>query len=177
MSNLKIIFAFSIGAALGSVVTWKLVETKYKQIAQEEIDSVKEVYSKRSKPVEEEKDTYAPSDEDLDKYAKILNKDYKKGGLETMEYSDKPYIIPPEEFGNDDDYEIISLVYYADEVLTDDINDVIYDWESTVGEDFPEHFGEYEEDSVFVKNDRLKCYYEILRDESDYPGPDSTVRA
>ena len=38
---------FATGAAIGSVVTWKIVKTKYEQIAQEEIDSVKEVYSKR----------------------------------------------------------------------------------------------------------------------------------
>lgn len=32
---------FAVGAAVGSAVTWKLVKTKYEQIAQEEIDSVK----------------------------------------------------------------------------------------------------------------------------------------
>ena len=38
-------FLFTAGAAIGSVVTWKLVKTKYEQIAQEEIDSVKEEYA------------------------------------------------------------------------------------------------------------------------------------
>lgn len=32
---------FGIGAAIGSVVTWKLVKTKYERIADEEIESVK----------------------------------------------------------------------------------------------------------------------------------------
>lgn len=27
-----------------------------------------------------------------------------------------------------------------------------------------EHFGEYEEDSVFMRNDAKRCDYEILRD-------------
>ena len=27
-----------------------------------------------------------------------------------------------------------------------------------------DHFGEYEDDSVFVRNDRYKCNYEILKD-------------
>ena len=40
------ILIFSVGAAIGSVITWKLVKTKYERIAQEEIDSVKDVYSK-----------------------------------------------------------------------------------------------------------------------------------
>lgn len=30
------------------------------------------------------------------------------------------------------------------------------------------HFGEYEDDSVFVRNDRLKTDYEILLDEENY---------
>ena len=37
-----------------------------------------------------------------------------------------------------------------------------------VVEDFADHFGEYEDDSVFVRNNRLKCDYEILRDEGEY---------
>ena len=38
------ILIFAAGAAVGSLATWKFVETKYKRIAQEEIDSVKEVF-------------------------------------------------------------------------------------------------------------------------------------
>ena len=38
---------FATGAVIGSVVTWKIIKTKYEQIAQEEIDSVKEVFSKK----------------------------------------------------------------------------------------------------------------------------------
>ena len=42
------IFTFIIGASIGSFVTWRLVKKKYEQIAQEEIDSVKEVFSRRN---------------------------------------------------------------------------------------------------------------------------------
>ena len=38
------VFLVTVGAAIGSAVTWKIVKTKYEQIAQEEIDSVKEEY-------------------------------------------------------------------------------------------------------------------------------------
>ena len=48
MSNKLIsIGAFVVGAAIGSVVTWKIVKTKYEQFAQEQIDSVKEVFARR----------------------------------------------------------------------------------------------------------------------------------
>ena len=81
---------------------------------------------------------------------------------------DEPYIIIPEEFGGIQEYEQISLIYYSDGILTDDMDDIIEDFDSTVGEDFASHFGEYEDDSVFVRNDRLKCDYEILRDYRTY---------
>ena len=37
-----------------------------------------------------------------------------------------------------------------------------------VGEESLNHFGEYEDDSVFVRSDRLKCDYEILLDQRNY---------
>ena len=190
-NTIKTIFVFSIGAAIGSFITWRFTKTMYKRIAQEEIDSVKEVYSKKSEKIEDDDvkdvknvedddrfsyENYRTSPEEIAKYDEILNKNgYKKGGSEETGNYGKPYYISPEELGEDDEYEVISLRYYADDVLTDEVDDVIYDWENTVGEDFSDHFGEYEEDSVFVKNDRLKCYYEILRDEDNYPGPSSKV--
>ena len=45
---------FTAGAAIGSVVTWTFIKKKYEQIAQEEIDSVKEEYSRLYKPNREE---------------------------------------------------------------------------------------------------------------------------
>ncbi|HZK46450.1 MAG TPA: hypothetical protein VFC64_00760, partial [Atopostipes sp.] len=81
---------------------------------------------------------------------------------------DIPYVIPPEEFGEFDNYEKIGLTYYADQVLTDDDDKSVEDIEDTVGFDSLNHFGEYEDDSVFVRNDRLKCDYEILLDQRNY---------
>ena len=37
---------FVVGAAVGSIVTWRYIDKKYEQIAQEEIDSVNEVFAK-----------------------------------------------------------------------------------------------------------------------------------
>ena len=81
---------------------------------------------------------------------------------------DNPYIISPEEFGAFDDYETISLTYYEDQILADDDDELVDDIEDIVGFDSLTHFGEYEDDSVFVRNDRLKCDYEILMDHRKY---------
>ena len=82
--------------------------------------------------------------------------------------TDGPYVISPDEFGNEFDYEEVSLTYYADGVLTDDQDNIIEDVEGLVGLDSLNHFGEYEDDSVFVRNDALQTDYEILADLRNY---------
>ena len=42
------------------------------------------------------------------------------------------------------------------------------DVDGTVGDDYADHFGEYEDDSVFVRNDLTRCEYEILADTRKY---------
>ena len=54
------------------------------------------------------------------------------------------------------------MEYIDDEPLTDD------QIEDLIGEDSLSHFGEYEDDSVFVRNDRLRTDYEILADTRRY---------
>lgn len=167
------IFIFTLGAAFGSVLTWKLVKDKYARIAQEEIDSVKEVFSRRNKqkePVEEKDEEPVPTSEDVSEYKSIINNcGYSVvERVETMH--DKPYVIAPEFFGEDHDYETISLTYYADGVLTDENNCIIDpgEIESLIGEESLDHFGEYEDDSVFVRNEERKTDYEILAVSGNY---------
>lgn len=167
---------FAAGAAIGSVVTWKLIEEKYKRIAQEEIDSVKEVFAKKRT---EEPEVIKPTIDDLVEakiesenghvdYSNIVEKlgytNNEEGGSTMI---DKPYVISPDEFG-DCDYEIVSLTFYADGVLADDYDEVVEDIPGTVGIGSLQTFGQYEDDSVFVRNDRLKIDYEILRDLRRY---------
>lgn len=186
---MKYFLTFMVGAVLGSLVTWKLVKDKYEQIAQEEIDSVKEVFSKKQKKQTKQENTEksekpepvqkeTPDSEKhiftarehadyvaySNKYTTITHeKDEENKNVE------KPYIISPEEFGELDDYALIGLTHYSDGYLADDGDYIV---ENTDGEivptDYAEHFGEYEDDSVFVRNDRLKCDYEILYDQSKY---------
>ena len=45
---MKNVLIFLSGAAIGSVVTWKIIEKKYKDLADEEIESVKETFKTRN---------------------------------------------------------------------------------------------------------------------------------
>ena len=79
-----------------------------------------------------------------------------------------PYAIPPEDFGDYVDYEPTTLYYYADGVLADEDDNIIEDPVAMVGDDFMDHYGEYEDDCVYVRNDRYRRDYEILRSEKTF---------
>lgn len=78
-----------------------------------------------------------------------------------------PYVISPEDFG-DDDYEPLTLTYYADGVLVDEDDEPVENLDDVVGKESLKRFGEFEADTVFVRNERLKCDYEVLRDNHRY---------
>ena len=184
MSKVTPLVTFVLGAAVGSAVSWYILKDKYEKLAQEEIDSVKEVYSRRGREerVEnainkieisktgEEEDPKLINEKLINDVADILNKN-NYTNLEVQELIDeaeKPYVISPDEFGELYDYENISLTYYADKVLADDNDELVEDVDDVVGFESLSHFGEYEPDSVFVRNDRLKADYEILMDHRNY---------
>ena len=173
--------AFIAGAGIGSVCTWQLLKRKYELIAQEEIDSVKAAYAERESvekagksfvkgfrdglKVAEDRTPKDVDDMDFKRYTDYSKTVEEKKGEAFVE---KPYVISPEEFGEFEEYEKISLTYYADEVLADENDEEVDDVEEIVGKGSLNHFGEYEDDSVFVRNDRLKCDYEILLDQRNY---------
>lgn len=181
---------FIFGAAVGSVATWQYIKKKYERIAQEEIDSVKETFSKlKDNESEENNNARTIVERAKDKpsvveyaaklrkqgytnysYTDSLSEDSNVSEEEVDEnmINDKPYVISPDEFGEFYDYEKISLTYYADQVLADEDDELVEDIEETVGFESLNAFGEYEDDSVFVRNDRLKCDYEILLDQRKY---------
>lgn len=200
-NTLSKIIVFTAGAAIGSLVTWKIVKTKYEQLAQEEIESVKEIYSTRmckhgsatdedacedSEDEEETEEDLSYDDEtkpfpdrsEREAYSRLVkDSGYKPNQTDTNQNSeedddmDKPYVISPEEFDEIDEYETVSLTYYeGDGVLVDDVNEPFDEdeIEEYVVPDFAEHFGEYEDDSVFVRNDFMKTDFEILKDQRSY---------
>lgn len=172
-------FAFILGLGIGSFITYKYVKDIYENIAQEEIDSVKEAYAEKVKAlnndisIEEKKKKAndAKNKPDISEYvAKIKENGYTNYSNISQEEDEvkRPYIISPEEYGDDEEYETLSFTYYSDGVLTDENDEVITHPESLVGSDYESHFGEYEDDSVFVRNEDRKVDVEILMDYRTY---------
>lgn len=182
-NTLSKVITFAVGALVGSAVTWKYFKTKYDRIANEEIESVR-AYYKSKNTMDSEAEMSEESEAGLKekitarKKERKAERDAAKDICEKSGYAiyddkegdddemDKPYVIPPEEFG--DDYKVESLNYYKDGVLADDSGNIVENVGDVVVEDFAEHFGEYENDSVFVRNDLLETDYEILMEYRTY---------
>lgn len=193
-SNIINVVIFAAGAAIGSAVTWKVIKNKYELMTQEDIDSLKGIYSKRSRgeelkseleeAIEAAEEAANFTTEDLEEYEDYAAEySTESEHVEEVQYVDEPYIIPSEEFGDAYDYEHIYLSYYADGVLADDTDEIVEDIEDTVGFDAVNWIKEHEkEDSVYVRNDSRRCEYEICRDLRTYtevrgeeaPEPDNT---
>lgn len=102
---------------------------------------------------------------------------YDEEGHEMEEYTvlaDKPYNIPPEEYEvyceaegtwNSEEY-----TYYADGYVTDSQGlpvspeDVI----RCIGTEFPNWFGTYEDDQIWIRNDELRMDFSVVRDLDNF---------
>lgn len=179
---------FAVGAVIGSAVTYFYVKKKYDKIIEEEVNSERDRYRQSLKEKQEDLDILQQNVNELGsivhnekvndyEYGEILEAD----GTITNPMDDDifeeevdsdilepaPYVIPPEEF-DEKGYDLQTFLYYSNGMLTDDMDIPVIDIENTVGLDATNHFGEYEADSVFIRNDRLKIDYEILYDRRNY---------
>ncbi len=195
MDKKSSLLAFMLGMAIGSAITWQLIKERYERRIEEDRKSLEEMYAAKKAVVVTEKTAEKEPEEppapdpkqiaerakdkpSLTEYARLLQgegyTDYAQKGrsMKDEEFpkpddKEAPYVISPAEFGEIDEYETISLTYFSDGVLADEDNEPVDDIEEIVG-DCLEHFGEYGEDSVFVRSDMRKCDYEVLRDLREF---------
>lgn len=172
MNNGTFIVAFSLGAAIGSFVTWRVLKEKYERLAREELEERRERFANsepsfKQSDEAEEKTSADPELENLiTRYSSAAVKNYKKGDAEDVR---APYTISPDMFGEIHQHNLVNLTYYEDGALVDDETDErIDDIENTVGEGFEKHFGVYEEDVMHVRNEELMVDYEIVFDHRNY---------
>ena len=193
---MKNLLCFVAGAAIGSVVTWKLIEKKYKDLADEEIESVIETFKNRKprmtkdevketvekvinkwkEPKETVEDIVAAEGYSIENEEEIDEDDESNYIVNVDNDNDNdievvtPYVITPEEFGEYNEYGTKTLTYYADNVLTDEIDNPITSEEmvTMIGPDALDHFGEYEDDSVYIRDEMNEMDYEILKSEKKF---------
>lgn len=178
MEQTKLVLGFVAGAAIGAAATWKLLHDKHEQRIKEEIASIRKSLTTMPK-AEMTEETNREEDSiktAVRTYRSMANKyrsmasepEASVNDSETTQENDEPYVITPDEFATLDGYSVISLTYFADNVLCDDQLAVIENVEATVGPDAIDSIGMYDENAIHVRNDRLKVDYEILQDLRNY---------
>lgn len=196
---MKRVIIFVLGAAAGSLVTWKLIDKKYKKIADEEIASVQEYYHNKlntldcenhiaqveayDTPIEHPEVKVTIDEENNDEEVEMFTEEEREEYSEQVKdlgYSDdeaivniklpreytRPYVISPDEFGEFGGM-TASLTLYADGILADEDDEIITDPENVIG-DALDHFGEYEDDAIHVRDEAIECDYEILKSEKTF---------
>ena len=159
------VLIFAAGAAVGSLVTWRLMRYEVVECEEECDEAVEEEETKEDDSEE------SSENKEMVRYHKILKESrYSSDETDRKEENDveRPYVISPDDFNELDGYQVVTLYLCADGVLVDDNDNVIEDVDDVVGEDSLETFGQYEDDTVFVRNDRLKMDIEVLRDMRRY---------
>ena len=79
-----------------------------------------------------------------------------------------PYVISPDEFASSPPgYSACPIDYYKDGILADGWG-VKLNIEETIGEDAINHFGDYVDDVVHIRNERTQIDYEVTRDPRTY---------
>lgn len=189
MNKLYVFLAFVAGGVCGVLGTKTYFEDLYRRQYEEDLESVKKVwtYKKPAKDDAKKEDEPVldkePRENEMYQYAKILQKkgyiNYSDTPVDTSEmtapevyappenYKD-PYPIPPDILGSDG-YDQITLFYTEDKVLLNEDDTKVDNIEDVVGLDSLNHFGEYEEDVLYVRNERLRTDYEVLMDPRTYP--------
>lgn len=163
MNNL---FSFVAGIAVGATAAWLVFRYKQTQkiedefeIIEAETDTPEETTDYREE-TEETGMTYDDNDGLVRLRLLIADCDYDP----LVDDGKDPFTIPPEEFGQLEDYRQISLMFYADEILADTDDAALTDEEveiATGGYAWVDTLGEYDDSTVYIRNDRLKCDLEI----------------
>ena len=129
-------------------------------------------YNLFSKPYKAENEEDS-DDEEEDSYENLVNVQAPSDGL-----AEAPYTISQFEFINGEPYyDKTTLNYYDDDILEEELTEgIIEDINAVVGRESLTKFGEYEDDVVFVRNEKLCTDYEIIhqhRNFADIPKEDS----
>lgn len=165
---------FAVGGALGSLITWRAVKGHYKRISDEEIESVRKFYQNEKEKLEKEES--APTPTAAQEVTRVASS-YQtvpvsmKNSL-TDEDIDKmvnrPYLIDPDDFGDQGDYELLQFTYYADGILADVADNIVEYPDELVGTENIEMFNNDEIFAIYVRNDTKMCDYEITRETQTY---------
>ena len=172
MAKAGYVLTFVGGAAAGGFTAWQLLKNYYEEKTRKEIESVKEAFGREPKQPEV-KDIQMKLDlskECFETVTQIVAQNGYVPEVPEIPKHDGPYVISPDDFGEFYEYSKVYLTYFNDGVLSDNEYDMLTttEIEQSCGYECLDHFGDYEEDTVYVRNDSKRCDYEITKDLRNY---------
>ena len=80
-----------------------------------------------------------------------------------------PYNISPDEF-EEDDYESDEYTLYADGYVTDNYGMPLSEEDilNTIGDNYNSYFGSYDDNQIWVRNERLRMDFSVIKDEDKF---------
>lgn len=187
---------FVLGLGVGAAGSYFYLRTKFDQIAQDEINSVKEAYADKLDEIRAGLEPEPECDEedekgekpvklkhqkpDLMEFSKMVKKEgYRDYSTKTEKPDDPahqpfnpdPYEITEEEYEELSDlYDKVSLIFYSDKVLAYESDDNVFEYtDERLTPDFDDHFKKNnDEEVVYIRNDIEKVDYAIYKDNRTY---------
>lgn len=163
--TLREALAFVVGAALGAGVTYLYIREKYRQVAQDEIDSMKAHYnSQKEEEVEEKK--VEDNHEEVERYKNIVEDKYVKGEPSALP---DPYPITEEQFDETRlDFDKVYLTYYGkDATLAEDEDIIFEDIDYYIGLKNLDLFDD--RGIIYIRNEKHGTDYQVDYKDAAYP--------
>jgi hypothetical protein len=195
---MKSILMFIGGIVVGAGASWVYHKNKYEQMVQDEVESLREHMkngkSTNTEPTEFEakdeneeikqaKEYYDNNlaeeeyDESMARVHNLVRENHYTSSNDKEENMankyKKPFVVTPDDFASVPGFDTDTFYYHQDDIISNGDNEMLgeHEVEQILGLSvlqIKEQFGVYEEDSVYIRNMRMKCDYEILREEENF---------
>lgn len=174
----SIIFGL-LGAAIGGFVVYKYCEKMYNDQIDHIIRKECDAYKKKAEEVTNLAVDIVKQQMDIDN--EVLNEPIKPNTYnkiistlgEVEEAKTEPiFVISEDDFGWSDDYETITLTYYNNDVVVDEMDVPVENPDIFLGENTDWRHAFKDDCVAYVRNTIRKIDYEILKDENNYEPQD-----
>lgn len=160
------------GIGIGAIIGKVYFENKYRKIADEEIGSIKDEYCREEKEVIVVDVTEEPTPK-KEEEKPVYKTEPKRAKRDEIHISIDPNQIVSYSYGRVDymgkSYDLIEYKWYKDFVLAHE-DEVVDDYDLTVGRNFRSHFGDFEEDSAYILNKDSEVIYCIIKVQERFYG-------
>lgn len=186
---------FSFGVGVGVAGSWKYFDQKYQKLADEEIESVKEAFTKKSTDIKYEHvgepiakvESITVDDNSAVETATLIGSYSSAVDLDTKNYSefyapkkveeaqtlspkeDEPFDISVDEYEEDNEFQKVTLnLYLEDGVLCYEETEEVAEENDTVGSENLDDFSRTSFSTAYFRNPKEGIDYEVIKVDGSY---------